>query len=92
MPPVAVQDARLAAAVERIEAEFALSKATLEAILARFIDRMKHGLANDGQDMAMIPSFGGCLPQSISRSMWLWEDASLRDLMCSQIITSSSFQ
>lgn len=53
-PPVQT----LSASLDAVEAEFALDKADLDRILARFLDRMDHGLANDGQDMAMIPSFG----------------------------------
>jgi hexokinase len=48
-------------ALDDIEDQFSLPKEDLNAILKRFRDRMEHGLAHDGQDMAMIPSFGSCL-------------------------------
>lgn len=44
--------------LDGIEAQFALEKKDLLAILKRFRNQMDHGLANDGQDMAMIPTFG----------------------------------
>lgn len=50
--------AELQKAVQEIESQFTLSKEGLHAILERFLDRMAYGLRNDGQDMAMIPSFG----------------------------------
>ncbi|MCO5608380.1 hypothetical protein L7F22_062589 [Adiantum nelumboides] len=43
--------------LDGIEAQFALEKKDLLAILKRFRNQMDHGLANDGQDMAMIPTF-----------------------------------
>ena len=44
--------------LDGIEAQFVLEKKDLLAILKRFRHQMDHGLANDGQDMAMIPTFG----------------------------------
>lgn len=45
-------------ALNELEEELALDKVVLDRILNRFMDRMDHGLANLGQDMAMIPTFG----------------------------------
>lgn len=45
-------------ALNELEEELALEKVVLDRILNRFMDRMDHGLANLGQDMAMIPTFG----------------------------------
>jgi len=45
-------------ALDDIEEQFDLSKDNLNAILKRFRNRMEYGLAHDGQDMAMIPTFG----------------------------------
>lgn len=62
----------LSSALGAIEAQFALPLDSLVHILARFRDRMVHGLAHDGADMAMIPSFGE----------WAWngtEEGRIRD-------------
>lgn len=50
----------LADALKAVEGQLALPKDVLERIMKRFLDRMDHGLANLGQDMAMIPTFGQC--------------------------------
>lgn len=50
----------LKAALDDLEHQFDLSTEDLNAILKRFRDRMDYGLKHDGQDMAMIPSFGMC--------------------------------
>lgn len=48
----------LADALQDIEKQFDLTTADLDAILKRFRQQMDLGLAKNGQDMAMIPSFG----------------------------------
>lgn len=50
----------LADAMQDIEKQFDLTTDDLNAILKRFRQQMELGLAQNGQDMAMIPSFGGC--------------------------------
>jgi len=48
----------LADALQDIEKQFDLTTDNLNAILKRFRQQMEVGLAQNGQDMAMIPSFG----------------------------------
>lgn len=56
MPPHRLS---LAEALQDVERQFDLTTDDLHAILKRFRQQMELGLAENGQDMAMIPSFGG---------------------------------
>jgi len=55
MPPHRLS---LAEALQDVEKQFELTTDDLNAILKRFRQQMELGLAENGQDMAMIPSFG----------------------------------
>lgn len=48
----------LVEALRDVEEQFELTTTDLNGILKRFLQQMELGLAKDGQDMAMIPSFG----------------------------------
>lgn len=55
---MAPREITLIEALQDVEKQFELTTADLNGILKRFLQQMELGLAKDGQDMAMIPSFG----------------------------------
>lgn len=61
----------IADALKGVEAEFQLDTNDLCALAGRFQELMDHGLANDGADMAMIPSFVTGVPNGTERGTYL---------------------
>lgn len=76
----------LVQALDEVEKQLALPKDVLEAILHRFIDRMHHGLANDGQDMAMIPTFVTGVPDGSEEGTYLALDLGGTNLRVCEVI------
>jgi hexokinase len=52
------QPKTLKTVLDDLESELELSTDDLNVILKQFRNRMDYGLAHEGQNMAMIPSFG----------------------------------
>lgn len=58
-------------ALKDVEAEFTLDTSDLNALVQRFHELMDYGLANDGADMAMIPTFVTGVPDGTETGTYL---------------------
>lgn len=67
----AASSSTLSSALSALEAEFSLDASALHALSAHFIKAMDYGLAHEGADMAMIPSYVTGVPDGTERGTYL---------------------
>ncbi|UZJ53788.1 hypothetical protein CBS101457_003108 [Exobasidium rhododendri] len=72
--------------LDRMENEFDLTKKDLEVLLKRFRERMDYGLAHDGQNMAMIPSFVTGVPDGTEKGTYLALDLGGTNLRVCEVV------
>jgi hexokinase len=92
MAPTTVQNGNgsvgqeLSKAVDEIDVQLTLSKDVLEKILERFHERMFFGLANDNQNMLMIPTFVTGVPDGSEQGTYLALDLGGTNLRVCEVI------
>lgn len=69
MPPAV--KTTLSDALSTLQSEFSLDTDALNSLSKHFIKAMDYGLANEGADMAMIPSFVTGVPDGSEKGTYL---------------------
>ena len=90
-PTAAVQNGgsvgkELSKAIDEIDVQLTLSKDILDKILERFHERMFFGLANDNQNMLMIPTFVTGVPDGSEQGTYLALDLGGTNLRVCEVI------